>query len=227
MTNGPSQSEDTGTPGYMIQDPAPIAAKHPYTFLIPADEVLQAIRPGDALKFVFLNNAPQAKYEAERMWVEVREISNGTIEGVLDNEPSEIAGMTRGMPISAPLRFAVATGFQDESCRPPAAEGYREYWDQCCVDGAILSGDSQIVALYRDEPQDSGPRKPADSGWLIATVPMGTDRSAVAAEAFKSVAIGAVLKKDDSWLHLIDAPVGSAFERDCETGAFLPCQREA
>jgi hypothetical protein len=36
------------------------------------------------------------------------------------------------------------------------------------------------------------------------------------------VALGAVLNRDDSWLELIDAPIGSAFMRDFETGAYEP-----
>jgi hypothetical protein len=35
------------------------------------------------------------------------------------------------------------------------------------------------------------------------------------------VALGAVLNRDDSWVHLIDEPVDTAFSRCRETGQFL------
>lgn len=36
------------------------------------------------------------------------------------------------------------------------------------------------------------------------------------------VSLGAVLNQDDSWLDLIDAPVGSAFMRDFERDHYIP-----
>ncbi|WP_294260458.1 DUF2185 domain-containing protein [uncultured Sphingomonas sp.] len=35
------------------------------------------------------------------------------------------------------------------------------------------------------------------------------------------MALGKVLNRDDRWLHLIDAPIGSAFQRG-EDGTFHP-----
>jgi hypothetical protein len=41
------------------------------------------------------------------------------------------------------------------------------------------------------------------------------------------LALAVVLNRDDSWLHLVDSPVGSAFNRDFETGRYLPYVAEA
>ena len=38
------------------------------------------------------------------------------------------------------------------------------------------------------------------------------------------VSLGAVLNRDDSFVHLLDAPVSSVFERNPETGAFEALQ---
>jgi hypothetical protein len=33
--------------------------------------------------------------------------------------------------------------------------------------------------------------------------------------------VGVVLNKDDTWLHLIDEPIGARFEKDFERGVFI------
>ncbi|MFN7620470.1 MAG: DUF2185 domain-containing protein, partial [bacterium] len=40
-------------------------------------------------------------------------------------------------------------------------------------------------------------------------------------EGVEYVALGAVLNKDDSWIDLLDAPVGSAFLRDFDTNTWV------
>ncbi len=39
------------------------------------------------------------------------------------------------------------------------------------------------------------------------------------------VSLGAVLSRDDSVLHLLDEPAGSAFKRDGASGLFVPDSR--
>ncbi len=78
------------------------------------------------------------------------------------------------------------------------------------VDGCILAGEP-LDYLYCEEPDMTrqGDRYP-DSGWRIRAAPDAIERDESGPEY---IALGRVLNQDDRWLHLIDAPVGSAFQR--------------
>ena len=59
-----------------------------------------------------------------------------------------------------------------------------------------------------------------DSGWRIrGDVSLMTDAQCEN-ESADYIALGAVLNADDSWLHLIDSPVGSQFFKNPETDEF-------
>lgn len=91
---------------------------------------------------------------------------------------------------------------------------------QCDPDGW-----RKIEFLYREEPEPprEGDKFP-DSGWRIESDPPELSNVESGSPPFSYVALGAVLNRDDSWLHLIDEPVGSAFERDPGTGRFVPAE---
>ena len=60
-----------------------------------------------------------------------------------------------------------------------------------------------------------------DSGWRIRADARGKSAEDFDSDEIAYVAIGAVLNKDDSWLQLIDEPMGARFEKDLETGLFV------
>jgi hypothetical protein len=70
---------------YLLQDPRPIRAEAPYTFFVSSAAELAAIRSGDLVKLI-IQHVPQGpKYDAERMWVRVTEVSGDEMRGTLDN----------------------------------------------------------------------------------------------------------------------------------------------
>ena len=70
-----------------------------------------------------------------------------------------------------------------------------------------------------------GDRYP-DSGWRIRCDVDSRTEDEVGALSASYIAIGKVLNKDDSWLHLIEAPVGYHFIRDEQSGEFIGVENE-
>jgi hypothetical protein len=114
--------------------------------------------------------------------------------------------------INDPLRAALL----------PTKAPPRQYWDRCLVDEAVLDGDLTIENIYREAPnmEKEGDEFP-DSGWRIRGDMRGNLRDQIGSRKVAYVALGAVLNRDDSWLHLIDEPIGSRFERDYGNGKFV------
>lgn len=210
---------------YTIEDPRPIAASAPYTFELPSENELLAVAPGDLVKLMF-RSIPAGQWDVERMWVIVTAADGASLTGTLDNHPDDMPQIKAGDRVSFDRGQIIDIMWgEDRAVSPPSAPGRRDYWDRCFVDNAILDGLRKAEFLYREEPEP--PReedKYPDSGWRIESDPPEAFDVESGDPPFSYVALGAVLNRDDSWLHLIDEPVGSAFERDPTTGRFVPAE---
>ncbi|MBS0483332.1 MAG: DUF2185 domain-containing protein [Proteobacteria bacterium] len=207
---------------WSLDDPRPIAASAPYTFCLPSQRLLDAVRPGDLVKAIFRPKPSNRNYDAERMWVTVAQLKGDQLIGELANQPFDMPQMKQGMSVTVPLNFVIDIDWAEGHVGPFEAPS-REYWDRCMVDDCVSEGRSRVDYLYREEP-DLGcdeDRYP-DSGWRIR----GTDEAIAADEAADRkpvyIAIGAVLNQDDSWIHLIDEPIGSSFLWDDARGKYEP-----
>ena len=90
------------------------------------------------------------------------------------------------------------------------------------MDRCVINGEAKVGYLYREEPDmaKEGDRF-SDSGWRIRGDTRGKSTEELASREIAYVAVGVVLNKDDTWLHLIDEPIGANFEKDFEGGVFV------
>jgi hypothetical protein len=211
---------------YRIEDPRPIAAAAPYTFYLPSENELLSVVPGDLVKITFESIPPSAEWGAERMWVIVTGVDGDVLTGTLDNEPADIPQLKPGDVVRFQRGHIIDIDWADDrAIPPPPAPERRWYWERCFVDDQILDARLKVEYLYREEPgppaeDDAYP----DSGWRFRCDTRGLTDAEYDSPSVSYIAVGKVLNADDSWLHLIDAPVGSAFLRNWETGEFAPTE---
>lgn len=207
--------------GVELDDPRPIVADAPYTFFMPFEIELAALKPLDGIQAIFRQVVGEPKYSAERMWVLIERIEDGDVIGTLDNEPSGMDRIKLGDRVRIPLTHAISTAFHKDNPRPEVPER-REYWDRCFVDDCVLAGRSHVDYLYREEPDMTreGDKYP-DSGWRIRGSEAEVEEDEKNGREPHYIAIGKVLNADDRWIDLIDAPYDSHFGWWEDEGRYL------
>jgi hypothetical protein len=210
---------------YFLDDPRPRVVEAPYTFDLPSAARLAAIAPSDLVQLIFFNDPPVRKWGAERMWVRVETINGDQLVGKLTSEPEDMPCLKVGDEVRFDRGFVISVLFSDTK-REPVEPPRREYRDRCMVDSCVLDDGVPVAYLYR-ETNDLARKddKYPDSGWRIRGDYRNCTQEEFDARESEYVALGAGLNRDDSWLALIDAPVGSAFERNFDTGAYAPVVR--
>ncbi len=207
---------------YTLDDPRPIQREAPYTFFLPPSAEIDALQPGNIVQLTFRSHPPGLKWDAERMWVNLTALTPDGMTGTLENKPYDMPQIQKGQSIPFQPFHIIATDVGGKGEAPP-----RRYWDRCFVDDCVFKESVPVYYLYRETPDMAGAEdKYPDSGWRIR----GDYRSLTDEELenrdVSYIAIGKVLNADDSWLYLIDSPVGSAFMRNFDTGEYEPYERD-
>ncbi len=203
-------------PTWQLDDPTPIAAANPYTFYKPSPEVLAKVSAGEVVQLIFRGKGDAAdSVHVERMWVIVDVVHpGGRFEGRLDNEPAHIRDLQLGDPVRFEARHVIQTEHHDPH------DFTARFIKRAFVSHRILLDGEPVWFLYREAPDDEH-----DSGWRFTAGDESDDYMADA-DNISFVSLSALLSKDDSVLHLLDEPEGSAFRRDEASGRFVPDPRE-
>lgn len=208
---------------FHLRDADDAAAESPYTFFVPSLEERVAVAPGDLVKLGFEYEWETQEYGGERMWVRVTGRTGLQFTGNLDNEPFE-AGLEHGMAVSFGVKHILAILWSDPTAHPQPPD-YPEYWDRCLVDSCVVDDGVPVEFIYREEPdlKEEGDKYP-DSGWRIRGKQDDPRADPIDDRKVEYLALGAVLNRDDSFLLLLDQPIGSAFMRNFETGRYDPSE---
>lgn len=210
---------------YTLEDPRPIARDSPYTFYLPTKDHIKAIRIGDVVKLVFIGKPNGLIHNAERMWVTVTKRNDERLEGHLDNNPYDMPQLkaydliffSDFQIIDIQWNEEKAQNILDNLSKPKS----KQKWDRCLVDACIVNDGIEVQYIYRENPDmGSEDDKYPDSGWRIRG-----DVDAMTDEQYENgtplyIALGKVLNSDDSFIHLLDAPIGSRFFKNPDSGEF-------
>ncbi|MBV7533115.1 DUF2185 domain-containing protein [Chitinophaga sp. sic0106] len=86
---------------YYLQDIRKEASLHPRHFLAPTPEEIASLRVGNMVRLFFVFNfKTEDNCRAERMWVEISEISGEAFKGYLTNQPHYIQDLNKGDEVS-------------------------------------------------------------------------------------------------------------------------------
>lgn len=194
----------------------------PYTFLLPHPDYIDALAVGDHAKVGFEYDPPGERYGGERMWVLITGINGYRFVGTLDNEPEEDI-VAYGDTVEFERKHILDVDYAEGKAEPAVPET-RSYWGKCLVDECVLYDDIPVEYIYREEPEELEGDQHADSGWRIRGRQGSATDGEMAEREAAFVGLGAVLNKDDSWLDLIDAPIGSAFMRNFDSNRYEPVE---
>lgn len=215
---------------YQILDPRPIATRATkYTYFLPPPERIAAVSESDLVKVTMRPIPPSDKWEAERVWVKVLSATTDWLEGTLENEPFDMPLIVKGATIRIPRTHIVAVIFQNPDIEATLPiDNRRQFWERCLVDQAVLDGMLPVHAVWREHPDLTKPDDEfTDSGWRIRGDMRGATEEQLRERKFAYVALGAVLNNDDSWIDLIDEPVGADYEKDFDRGVFVRLREQS
>jgi hypothetical protein len=207
-----------------IYDPRPTSAVSPYYYPLPSAECLAAIGNGDVIEVM----APDC--EDERARIRVESADADYIHGTLLHTDAMDGFADPGI-IKVPKTHIVEVDFATPNKHARNARiRPRRYLELCVVDESLCGSrneNDKVLYVYRDRPFQvhKGSEYP-DSGWRILRMDENVDitvasiKDILAKHVLRYTRLGDALLWDDSWVHLIDKPIGSAFLRNPATGLF-------
>jgi hypothetical protein len=211
-----------------IEDPRPWAGKLPYSRALPGEECLNAIGKGDSVAVdVSLPKGLRPLMEVnEDVPFEVLSVSSEFIEGRMQ-VPAERPTSDSDIVVRIPKWAIKDVSFADPKREHLAESPYDRYPGWCLLDmcgmplGVAGTYTVDACYIYREEPKIlPGNETRIDRGWRISHHPRPMEKEDIYQEKVLYVPTCFALDMDDSWLPLIDSPIGSAFKKNPRTGLF-------
>jgi len=204
------------TQSWYLIDADEMAQESKYTFYKPSKRIIQKLEPGNICKLIFSFESDNPEHpSAERMWVIIDHVDNNKFVGHLDNEPFYIKDLKVGDIIEFESKHIIDLDVDDNE--PNIVE---KYLDRCFATKKIIYEKNKIGYFYREEPMEEEKDGIKDSGWRFLE---GDENQEDLDDSENSqfVSLGLILNIDDSFLELLEKPIGSAFARNKETGKFI------
>ena len=208
------------TPLVTLLDPRPRRRASPYTFYLPSDAALAHLAPGDLVKLIFEPTAPDAECGAARMWVELTQRDQDRLTGRLDNKPFDLPDLELGDRSDFARHHVIDIGWKDPTAAPEDPDLTEQWLARCLVDRAVVEGRAPVGFLFREPPETPEGSPYPDTGWCLRPHEKDIGAEEYDAEDILYIAIGALLNDDASFVHLLEAPPGSAFARQ-DDGQFV------
>lgn len=130
--------------------------------------------------------------------------------------PSQMSRSAESM-LSTMKDWQARYGHPDSLLAESKPSGLRD----CIAPGAVARGEAPVIYAYRETPHSD-----FDSGWRFFAA--DRDEALLADAEDRAVAdLGHICERDPDLHAIIEAPIGSAFEREDVTGAFRPATEVA
>lgn len=189
---------------WQLEDAQQLADDYPYTFYKPSPTATAMLTQGNRVKLIFtFSSDDPAAPAAERMWVEIASIKGDQFTGFLDNEPYYVHDLKHRDLIEFSARHITDTDIED-----PVPSITEKYIKRCYVSNRVLYDGEKVGYLYREAPDND-----TDSGWRFM-VDDETEDCLNDTVNLSHVSIGAVLREDNSFIHLLDHEADIAFARN-------------
>lgn len=200
---------------WKLTDSEKLAKENKYTFYKPSIEILKNLKVGNIVKLTFEFESSNSEHPgAERMWIEITEIKNDKFKGKLDNHPFYLHELYAGDEIKFEYKHII-----DHDLGLSEPNLVDKYYDRCFATNKVLYDNAPINYIYREEPMEKDEERDyIDTGWRILSGDE-SDEYMEDLENISLVSLGSVLKRDDSFIDLLDSEIGTSFERN-ENGIF-------
>jgi len=191
---------------WKLQNAQETNREFPYTYYAPSLEIIKQLKVGDYAKLEFLSNSFFSKQKSEKMWVEIKEITEDMYVGELNNEPQLIKKLKMGQEINFNAHHIIKTEIDE-----PSALLHEYYNNSYCIVSNDVFKRNEFNFLLKDNSEEEN-----DTG-LIVFSGYESDEYNDNADNFHVVVLGAILNIDDSILSFIEnAPILSAYERNSD-----------